>query len=291
MKVTILGTAACEGIPAMFCNCDTCRKAAARGGRELRTRSQALVNDDLLIDFPADTYTHVLQNRIDLSRIDNLLVTHTHHDHFYPADLWNRSDHLSHNKTAPKLTVYGSDAVADAFEREFPAGEPFRACVDVQRVKPYEPIKVGRYTVTPLPAVHTPPPEQSLIYLIESEDGTFLYGTDTYWPEDGVPVYLAAHGKKVDIACLDCTRALAEPDVGRHMNADLVVRLTNLLRKKGVFTADTSVIATHFSHNGLALSGDLEARLNPHGIAVAYDGMQVVTVAAAGAILDKCRSV
>ncbi|MDE7395211.1 MAG: hypothetical protein K2M95_03725 [Clostridiales bacterium] len=277
MKITILGTAACEGIPAMFCNCDTCRKAAALGGRELRTRSQALVDDDLLIDFPADTYMHVLREGFDLSRIDSLLITHSHPDHLYPDDLTNRDDGLSHNRTAPKLTVYGSDFVADRLEREFPAHLPLRANVGIRRVKAYEPIAIGKYTVTPLPAVHTLPPEQGLLYLIEKGGETFLYGLDTYFPEDGVTEYLVSHGKKVDIACLDCTRGLEEADKGRHMNADMVVRLTDLLRKKGVFTAKTAVIATHFSHNGKALHGDLEARLGAHGIAVAYDGMKVTT--------------
>lgn len=275
MKVTILGTAACEGIPAMFCNCDTCRKAAALGGRELRTRSQVLVGDDLLIDFPADTYMHLLREGFDLSRIDSLLITHSHPDHLYPDDLLNRDEGLSHNRTAPKLTVYGSDFVVDRLELEFPAKTSLRKFVGIRRVTAYEPALIGKYTVTPLPAVHTLPPEQGFIYLIEDADTAFLYGLDTYWPEDGVTDYLVAHGKKVNIACLDCTRALQEADRGRHMNADMVVCFTNLLREKGVFTDKTAVIATHFSHNGKALFGDLEARLKPHGIAVAYDGMKV----------------
>lgn len=277
MKVTILGTAACEGIPAMFCNCDTCRKAAALGGRELRSRSQALVGDELLIDFPADTYMHLLREGFDLSRIESLLITHSHPDHLYPDDFLNRDEGLSHDRTAPKLTVYGSDFVAGRLEREFPAELPLRKFVGFERVKTYEPVRMGRYTVTPLPSVHTLPPEQSLIYLIEDTDSAFLYGLDTYWPDGGVTEYLVSHGKKVDIACLDCTRGLEEADEGRHMNVDMVIRLTDLLRKKGVFTDRTKVIATHFSHNGKALCGDLEARLNPHGIAVAYDGMKVAT--------------
>ena len=43
MKLTYLGTAAAEGWPAAFCNCDGCRAARRLGGRNIRTRSQALV--------------------------------------------------------------------------------------------------------------------------------------------------------------------------------------------------------------------------------------------------------
>ena len=61
MKITVLGSAAAEGIPAVFCNCENCKRAAAKGGKDIRTRAQVLVNDDLMIDWPADTYMHKLQ--------------------------------------------------------------------------------------------------------------------------------------------------------------------------------------------------------------------------------------
>lgn len=58
MKLKYLGTAAYEGVPSLFCDCVVCRKSKRTGGKNLRSRSQALVNDDLLIDFPADTVWH-----------------------------------------------------------------------------------------------------------------------------------------------------------------------------------------------------------------------------------------
>ena len=61
MKLTYLGTAAAEGWPAAFCNCDGCRAARRLGGRNIRTRSQALVDDALLLDFPCDAWLHALR--------------------------------------------------------------------------------------------------------------------------------------------------------------------------------------------------------------------------------------
>ena len=55
MKFRFLGTCAAEGIPALWCRCDNCRRSRELGGRALRTRSQALIDDTLLIDFPSDT--------------------------------------------------------------------------------------------------------------------------------------------------------------------------------------------------------------------------------------------
>ena len=69
MKLTYLGTAASEGFPAVFCNCEFCQEARRLKGKNIRTRSQSLVNDDLLIDIPPDTFMHFLQNNIDIMTI------------------------------------------------------------------------------------------------------------------------------------------------------------------------------------------------------------------------------
>ena len=51
MKLRYLGTAAAEGIPGVFCDCKVCREARTKKGRFIRTRSQLLLEDELLIDF------------------------------------------------------------------------------------------------------------------------------------------------------------------------------------------------------------------------------------------------
>ena len=275
MKVTILGTGAAEGIPALFCNCDTCRRARAAGGRDFRTRTQALVDDDLVIDFPPETFVHLSQAAVDASGIRTVLVTHTHGDHFYPAELLNRVRAYAHDPTAETLDFYGNaDAAAVSaglFSCEGLAG---RARFSV--VRPYETFAAGRYTVTALPAIHTHP-EQSLLYLIESDDGALLWGTDSaYFGGDyGILGFLTRRGVKLDMVFLDCTRALCEPDPGRHMNAAQVAALAGEMRALGLTDERTFVAATHFSHNGGATCEDLRAFFAPRGIEVAYDGMCV----------------
>ena len=90
MKIKYLGTAAAEGIPAMFCKCDNCNRARALGGKNIRTRSQALIDGKILIDFPADSYMHELRYGIDFSDIPALLITHVHEDHCYLSEMTNR---------------------------------------------------------------------------------------------------------------------------------------------------------------------------------------------------------
>ena len=44
MNIQFLGTAAAEGIPALFCKCRVCQNALAVRGKEIKTRSQAIVD-------------------------------------------------------------------------------------------------------------------------------------------------------------------------------------------------------------------------------------------------------
>lgn len=68
MQLQYLGTAAAEGFPGMFCSCAACERARKAGGKNIRTRSQAVIDDSLLIDFPADTYHHVLTHGLALEK-------------------------------------------------------------------------------------------------------------------------------------------------------------------------------------------------------------------------------
>ena len=75
MKLKILGSGGGEGFPATFCRCDNCEKARKLGGKNIRTCSQTLINDELLIDLPMDTIIHSLNNNICFGDFKNVLIT------------------------------------------------------------------------------------------------------------------------------------------------------------------------------------------------------------------------
>ena len=99
MRIKFLGTSAAEGVPAAFCNCELCKRAKEKGGRDIRTRSQILINDDTLFDFPMDTYMHMLRYKLDLSAIKRVLITHAHMDHCYPQEFCMRGEPFARNLT------------------------------------------------------------------------------------------------------------------------------------------------------------------------------------------------
>lgn len=172
MKITYLGTAAAEGFPAVFCNCKHCQDAKRLGGKNIRTRSQALINDDLLIDLPADTYSHFLCNNIDGDRIKYLLVTHSHSDHFYEKELAIRYGAYAHDMRASCLKVYCGTGVANVISK---AGITEHRTVEVETLKPFGTAVLGNYTITALPAKHFKG-DGALFYIIKG-DKMILYDT------------------------------------------------------------------------------------------------------------------
>ena len=133
MKIKYLGTAAYEGVPAPYCKCRVCRESFRTGGRALRSRSQALVDGELLFDYNADTVCHSLQYRIEWEKIGDCLITHSHSDHLCPADLLLLSDPFSHEHRMVRF--YSAQDGYDKIEREIETHH-MQNRVTAQLVKP-----------------------------------------------------------------------------------------------------------------------------------------------------------
>ena len=267
MKLTYFGTAAAEGFPAVFCRCRHCLEARRLGGKNVRTRSQAMIGEDLLIDFPADTYMHFLQNGVEGDRIRYLLVTHPHSDHLCTSDLGMRFGAYAHEMREETLRILCPEAVATAIGRA-PLG------TEVTVLRAFETVELGEYRVTPLPARHMGA-EESFIYLIEG-DRTLLYAHDTGYFFEEVFAYLEEQRIRLDAISLDCTNGTTTvSDEGRHMGFANIERVLSRLASFGAVTDTTARIVNHFSHNVAPLQHLLEEKAAPLGCLVAYDGYRV----------------
>ncbi len=270
MKLTYLGTAAAEGFPAIFCNCKYCREARALGGKNIRTRSQALVNCDLLIDFPADTYMHFLQNGIEGDAIKYLIVTHEHQDHFYHEDFRMRNSGFANNKREEKLRVFASRRVCKILEGKYDT-------IDAQVLHKYETVEFGDYRVTPLPAKHMFEIEggEPFIYIIEG-DKTLLYANDTGYFYEDVFAYIEKRGVKFDAVSFDCTNIdIAISDDGGHMGLANIARVIERLCIMGAIDENTVKYVNHFSHNANPLHDTLSKNAEKYGCLVSFDGCVV----------------
>ncbi len=268
MKLTYLGTAAAEGFPAIFCNCKYCREARALGEKNIRTHSQSLINGDLLIDFPADTYHHFLERGIEGDAIKYLLVTHSHSDHLYPRDLFNRHGAYAHDMRAPTLEIFCSAVSAERIGGNMQN-------VNINVIKAYDVFEFGDYRVTALPARHMPNGE-ALNYIIEHEGKTLLYAHDTGYFFDEVFDYIEKNKFRFDMVSLDCTNVdIPVPDTGSHMGFPNIARVLERLTSIGAVGESTVKYVNHFSHNGNPLHGIMCEKAAHYGCLASYDGCTV----------------
>lgn len=276
MKLKFLGTAAYEGIPALFCECETCRVAREKGGKNIRARSQAIVDDCILIDFNADTYSHFLKYNMPMAKLKTCIITHSHSDHFYPNDMLARfNNNYAHVNSDVPLKIYGGQSVyektTEAIKNEGVPEKDLQAVL----VKPFETFEAEGYKITALNAAHdlrsTP-----YIYLVEKDDKVLFYSMDTwFYPEDTME-FLSNYHKKIDLVVFDCTYGSAKNEWRGHMNMEQCGVMRDKLCEMGLCGKDTKYILNHFSHNGAnVLYDELIDLAKENGYDVSYDGMTV----------------
>jgi len=275
MEIQYLGTAAAEGWPALFCDCEICHRAREVGGKELRTRTQSIIDGKLLIDFPPDTYTHALKYSLNLGKIRHLLVTHSHMDHFFPVELIHRHEHFGHHAEG-MLHVYGNGAVEKAFYDAVLIDRfkvhPLDNSVAFIRLEPFQDFDADGYHITPVLADHDKR-ETCLIYIIEKDGKCLLYGHDTGM-NLSKEAWECIYSRKYNLVSMDATMGKQETK-GYHMGLGDDVELVRRLEEKGCVDDRTVKVINHFSHNGGMTHGQLEQFAGSHGMIASYDGMKV----------------
>ena len=272
MKLKFLGTAAAEAIPALWCECEVCRKAKIRGGKEIRRRCSYLLDDDTLIDFGPDAYWQSIEFGIDLPSIDRIVFTHSHEDHLNPVDLFWRNSPCFSRVTKP-LTVIGSRRIfGTIMVHAGAAGVSDFATLHLRPVPalPGERMRDGDLELLPLRANHDPHSDP-LIYVFTRGGKSVLVANDTGWLSE--ESWKLLDGVKLDAAVIECTGAIqgAQWRDG-HMGAETSVAFRTRLVETGSLAPDAPVAVNHFSHNGGANHDDLVKYFAPHGIEVAWDG-------------------
>lgn len=275
MRLKFLGTAAAEGVPAVFCNCPTCKRARSAGGKDIRTRSQILIDDDTLFDFPMDTYMHSLRFSVDLSAVKRVLITHSHLDHCYPQEFCLRGGPFAHGMTESSVTVFCDDKVKAMFLSDIAreVRPEVERGISVRTLKPFDELTDGDMRIIALPASHTVG-EDCLVYYLERDGAGALLMNDTGVLDRSVFERLKNMKVNVRVAALDCTYGAKRNGPGRHMGLFDVADQKALMEDVGLINADTQVIATHLSHNTDLDYAGISAAAKPLGIFVAYDGYE-----------------
>lgn len=272
MKVTYLGTGAAEGIPALFCNCEYCKRERAAG--RMRSRSQVLI-DELSVDFPPDSFYHAAKFGVDFSAIRYILVSHSHTDHCYAHDFILRGYKYAANMTEPNLDIFMNAESAQVYlestRREM--REEIAQTIVVHEIGSFQELAFGEFTVHTLKASHTS--REPLLFLIEKAGKRILHLHDTGALSQETYEYLATLNQKpCDLITLDCTFLWDETSQNaRHMGLDENARTLERLKELGFVNGVTKKVITHFSHNSRPTEERLRRAEETFGVIAAYDGM------------------
>ncbi len=273
MKIQFLGTAAAEGIPALFCKCETCRTARELGGKEIRTRCQTLIDGKLMIDFGPDTYHHALTNGIRLADVHDYLITHTHADHLYPQEIsMFGSGYARLPEDYPPFHFHGSE---ETVEKIASVVAQVSDRVKTHVLEPFQTYEIAGMQVTPLKATHGS--QMPFIYIIESNNKRILYLHDTALFPAETEDYLYTNRPHFDLISFDCCFGTWEnrKSYGGHMPFSQNRQIAQRMKEEGMIDNNTKLIVNHFSHNAPDVLYKDRAAYEKYNFIMTYDGLEI----------------
>lgn len=276
MKIKFLGTAAAEGIPALLCNCPTCVKSRKLGGKNIRARSQAMIDDTLLIDMPPETYSNINKYGIDLLNIKYWIITHVHTDHFYYNELsfTQNGNFAHHNDDWHGIDLYGSIDLQEHLDKVV-CNDEHKKYIRYSATSPFKPFNCGEYKITALKANHGT--DNPFFYIIEKADKSILYAHDTGLFKDETWKYLKSLNIKFNLVSFDCTAgAKMTYSCPSHMCLGWNINCRDELIQIGLADKSTKFVLNHFSHNGEDVTyEDFEKIAQENGFIASYDGLEI----------------
>ena len=284
--VTILGSAAAEGVPAYFCDCRVCREAAARGGREIRNRASYNFGGALQIDYGPDIMQAFQRFRDRMNAVRHVIITHPHEDHLSAMEFLFHGRGFCNVPSMPgvPLTIHGTGPTRERVRHGFHCSDETEfgrrlasAGLEFQLFRPLDTFEIPDIgaTVRAFPANHAPGLEP-VVFLVTMGGRTAFFCNDTgYLPEASWEALAKLSGQvRIDVAILDDCFGLRECRE-HHMGATTVLETFDRLGSLGLVDDATTKVVNHFSHNAGQLQDELEAFFLPRGILVGYDGMEL----------------
>lgn len=252
-RVTFLGTGTSHGVPMIGCRCRVCRSTDLHD-RRLRPSVHVQVTDGpaVLVDTATDLRQQALAN--DITQVDAVLFTHSHADHVMGLDELRRFTLVP----GRKLPIYADAATADELRRIFRyafeppdvvgGGVPELALREITG-----PFSAAGIDVVPIPVFHGPRP------ILGFRIGRFAYLTDC----NAIPETSMALLTGLEVLVLDALRHRPHPT---HFTLAEAVETAGRIGARATFF-------THICHD--LPHAETNAAL-PHGMALAYDGQQVM---------------
>ena len=250
-----LGTGWSHGVPMIGCNCEVC---TTRHPRNIRRRpALQLQHHDLsiIIDTGPDFRDQVLT--FGIHRVDAVFFTHEHSDHVMGFDdvrrfTWHRDTPMPVYAAPPTLTRLQS-----VYSYVSPVRVPGKAVPKVAFLPWSTPVTLGPFRLQPFEVPHGDLPCRGI--RIETDTHTLGYVPDCA----DLPPDSLAHLRGVDTMVLNALRHAPHP---AHLTLE---RSLELLHQIGAPQSFLTHMGCDFDYPTLnpAL---------PHGISMAYDGLEIL---------------
>lgn len=221
--------------------------------------SSALLNGCILFD-TGPTVLQALKNFGDEKNIKEILITHSHWDHFSP-DVVTQLAELN-----PGVRVRADRTILKQLPDHIQTSE----------LKPGDVFETCSCRFTALPANHAiadHPEETPLHYLCETPDGNCLYALDGAWMTTLAKRLIEKHPLKLIVWDATCG---ADDDwrMFEHNTPGMLFIMRNALKEMGVITAGTRLLLSHLARAQL-WTPEAEKRVEDEGFEIAFDGMTV----------------
>jgi phosphoribosyl 1,2-cyclic phosphate phosphodiesterase len=217
---------------------------------------------------------------IDLTKVKYILQTHGHSDHFDAGHLITRLKEYA-TENVEHINLLASIETIKSLDRWLKTEEPDadlfdvdwleRLCMDIKYMDNEDCIKIGKYFITAIESLHDVC-ENSLIYIINTNDRNILYGTDLLELSDKAWNILKKF--KLDLVILDHTYGEGF-NAGGHLDAGQVIDIIRKMKEEKIIDENSIIYATHISHEGNDIHEVMEKLSAKNGYHIAYDGLEI----------------
>jgi len=180
--------------------------------------------------------------RDNLAKLQHLLFTHSHDDHFAVRELQYLSPNFAPCRKKP-LNVWATNEV---IRKMIPEMDHFyeRAPLRFHSLMPLDTVTVGNLDVTPITAHHKS--DELCLNFILRENGeggkTLLYTCDTGWYDPPTWEYLKT--RKLDCVIMECGKGNSRSEYDGHLSINEVIQVQARLMDDNVITPETPLMAT-----------------------------------------------
>ena len=247
MKILFMGTGA-----------DDYKIKERKDGEFFRRNSTALINDDLMVDCSSQVQDFTNENPTDLSRVENVLLTHSHSDHYSPDTI--------KNVLKKDIRVWSEEVTEKAVVAELDT--------KMSILPLYEEVTVGKYKVTAMPANHRVenPAEQPLCYMISDGEKRIFWGGDGSWLITDTWKLIQKY--KFDLMIFDGTFGDIGGDerIFEHNSIPILKCIFEAVRNQNLLTPNGLIYITHMSKYSQLPHDELVEKMKELGAGVTYDG-------------------